>query len=284
MRLSVELDRAWSEALEKVDAVEPGEELRVRWSVALQALTAAVGEREERYVAAGKDVRLDHWPPTLEEIVGLETAPREPERGRIQLEQAQILALQLLVQSMGKFTSAMGESGERTEQGALWESGAFAVIRDHGALAMRITREMEAVDATEVDAPAIPGSELMRARAVEALGAARRALQRSDPEGTLLHCIRAARARVASFSPEGRSSVDLSALPVHSTSPLPVKMLGLAEQVVRGDLAGGTDNAGVSVVLAHALLPAVEGLVLNPPVEDLLALLRDCPAAEEDEQ
>jgi hypothetical protein len=280
MTLTAELERAWSEALASVDCGDPHENLRVRWSVAPKALTTAVSEREARYVTSDKDVRLDHWPPTPEEIVGLEVEPTSREDKRTQLEQAQILVLELLIKSMGEFAEAMAELSDGANGRVLWEAGAFAIIRDRAALALRITRELDAVDAMELESDRVSDEELIRARAFEALHTGRRALLHSDPEAALLHCLRAARARLASFAPEGNSALDFSSLPEPNRSVLPVKMLTLAEEVIGREVDGRPINAGVSLMLAHALLPRVGQLVVDPSVEELIELLRDWPAPE----
>jgi hypothetical protein len=279
MTLSDELGRAWSEALGAIDNVDAGEDLRVRWAVALQGLTAAVSAREKRYVAEGVDVRLDHWPPTEEEVAGLDPDPAETEFGRSQLELAQILAIELLVKDMGSFAEAISESAEGSGEGQLWEAGAFSRIRDRADLTLRITRELHGVDAAKFHEATPNRMEVARARAFEALASAQKALRRSDPDAALFHCLRAIRARIASLLVDGPDALDLTATArLDIGAALPAKMMGLAEEIVAREMAGRPVNSGLPLLLAHALVPATERLVETPRVEELLAAARSLGA------
>lgn len=270
MTLSSDLDRAWSEALTELDAEKANEDLTVRWSVALRALMAAISEREACYVAAGKDVRLDHWPPSADDVAALRVEPEGPEDERLQLEQAQLLAIELMVKRMGSLTAAMEGSPETG--GGLWQSGAFAAIRGLAAATMRITRELDTVDKIVLADREPAESERMRSRAIEAVEASLRAFENGDPEATLLHCLRAVRSRVASLPPNEEAD------PRPGTGGDPeevsgtVAMFRLAEQVICGEATGRADNGGVSLVLAFALLPVTAALVSNPLHEELVGL------------
>jgi hypothetical protein len=270
MTLSSDLDRAWSEALTQIDAEKANEDLAVRWSVALRALMAAISEREARYVAAGKDVRLDHWPPSADDVAALQVQPDGSEDERLQLEQAQLLAIELMVKRMGSLTAAMEGSPEAG--GGLWQSGAFAAIRGLAAAAMRITRELDTVDEIVLADRESAEGEPMRRRAIEAVEAGLRAFENGDPEATLLHCLRAARARVASLPPDEEADPRPGTGDGHEDVSRTVAMFRLAERVICGEATGRAANGGVSLVLAFALLPAAAALVSNPLHEELVGL------------
>jgi hypothetical protein len=271
MELTPELDRAWSLALRRVAADDEHEDLRTRWSLVLQGLTATISKREKELVQRGVDPRHFTWPLGAVEATNLELQATDLEKRRRQLEDAQLLALDRLIRSIGSFMSRLLGDEDEGMGSTWWESGAFSLARLNAALALRITRELDAVDAAQRD-DRVSKMEIMRSRAFEAMESAIAARDRSDPEAALLHCVRAARARIASLSLNG--GVPSSFLSASNLDgPIPVKMLALAEQLLQYEVAGTDMDSGVSTVLAENMVPAVEQLVRNPPVDEVVALI-----------
>jgi hypothetical protein len=268
--LSPELERAWSLALSQLAIDSEYEDLRTRWSLVMQGLTATISEREKELVRAGIDPTHFTWPLGPTEAANLELQPADPEARRKQLEDAQLLALDRLIKSAGSFFGQLlGEEGDTAP--TWWESGAFSLVRFNAILALRITRELDAVDAAQ-RGEHVSMMELMRCRAFESLESAVAARDRSDPEAALLHCVRSARARIASLSLDGEVPPPFLTAP-SSDGSIPVKMLSLAEQVLQSERAATDTGLGVSTVLAESLVPAVEQLVQNPPVDEVVGLI-----------
>lgn len=271
MELAPELDHAWSLALRQVAADEGHENLRTRWSLVMQGLTAAISEREQELVGRGIDPRHFTWPLGVTEAINLELQPVDLEDQRRQLEDAQLLALDRLVKSIGSFINGLLSDEDDGMGSTWWESGAFSLARLNATLALRITRELDAVDAAQ-RGEHVSKMELMRCRAFEALETAIAAHDRSDPEAALLHSVRSARARIASLSLDGAVPPPFHSAP-SSEGPIPVKMLALAEQLLQSEIVGTDIDPGASTVLAENLVPAVEQLVRNPPVDEVVALI-----------
>ena len=272
MAMSSDLERMWTKALRLAGSEDVHEDLRTRWAVTMQALTAAVSEREAKLVAEGIDPMHYKWPLDADDAFKLKIEPNGIVTQRVQLEDAQLLALELLVKSVGPLTEALTASAADAANVSWWEAGAFSLVRFRGALALRITRELDVVDQAQLGEPT-SRMETMRARAFEAMESAISALARSDPEAALLHCLRATRTRIASLSLDGSPALEFSEVMETTTSHLPVRMLTLAEEVIARETAGRPVNSGVALVLAYALVPEVERLVKNPPVEELVGII-----------
>lgn len=272
MAMSSDLERTWTKALRLAASEDVHEDLRTRWAVTMQALMAAVSEREEKLVAEGIDPKHYKWPLDADDAIKLEIEPNGIDAQRVQLEDAQLLALELLVKSVGPLTEALTESATDAANVSWWEAGAFSLVRFRGALALRITRELDVVDQAQLG-ESTSRMETLRARAFEAMEGAINALARSDPEAALLHCLRATRARIASLLLDGSPALEFSEVTETATSHLPVRMLTLAEEVISRETAGKRVDSGVALVLACALVPEVERLVKNPPVEELVGII-----------
>ena len=273
MTMSSDLERMWTKALRVAATEDVHEDLRTRWAITLQALTAAVSERETKLVDEGIDPKHYKWPLDANDAVELEIEPEGIDARRVQLEDAQLLALELLVHAVGPLAEAITESETANANTPWWEAGAFSIVRFRGALALRITRELDAIDEAQFGEP--PSQmEKMRARAFEAMKSANDALARSDPEAALLHCLRATRARIASLTLDGSSGPEFSEIAPTATAHLPVRMLALAEEAVARETVGEPVDAGVALVLAHALVPEIERLVKNPPVDELIGIVK----------
>ncbi len=270
--MSSDLERTWTKALHLAASEDAHEDLRTRWALTMQALTAAVSEREEKLVAEGIDPKHYKWPLDADDAIKLEIEPNGIDAQRVQLEDAQLLALELLVKSVGPLTEALTESATDAANVPWWEAGAFSLVRFRGALALRTTRELDAVDQAQLGEPT-SRMETLRARAFEAMESAINALARSDPEAALLHCLRATRSRIASLSLDGSPALEFSEVTETASSHLPVRMLTLAEEVITRETAGKPVDSGVALVLACALVPEVERLVKNPPVEELVGII-----------
>ena len=275
MTMSSDLERMWTKALRVAATEDVHEDLRTRWAITLQALAATVSERETKLVDEGIDPKHYKWPLDANDAVELEIEPEGIDARRVQLEDAQLLALELLVHAVGPLAEAITESETETDDANTpwWEAGAFSIVRFRGALALRITRELDAIDEAQFGEPP-SHMETMRARAFEAMRSANDALARSDPEAALLHCLRATRARIASLTLDGSSRPDFSEIAPTAAARLPVRMLALAEEAVARETVGEPVDAGVALVLAHALVPEIERLVKNPPVDELIGIVK----------
>lgn len=187
--LGEELEHAWSKALDAVLDDDTLEGARARWGSLLQALGHEAEAGSKQALAIGLDALLGgELLAASPEVVELDP---DPDQGFKQAEVAYIFAFEPLVAAIQgllrhpiertTISRAHGFSREH-----LWDSGAFAAVRDRAQFAAAI--EAERVEARaraaglaseEDDVRA--GGEFQKLRFAEA------ALSRGDPEAAILH-------------------------------------------------------------------------------------------------
>jgi hypothetical protein len=276
MELSRDLEQAWSKALDPdlLDSAHEG--LRSRWSALVTGLHAAIAQADMALEAAGVDVRLYEWPPRPEGALELELAPEDAQVERRQLQIAQLVAFEQLALALGSVTEQRGVridliAGRETAR--WWEAGAFALARLRTQLVLRIVERIEAADAVVLGAGAQPRRQRSWTQAVQSLDAAQAAASRGDPEAALLHALCSARERLRALRVDGELADDFSWSDLQRVDALVQvgRLLELAEDAIRRHVGNTAMDPGVALVLARSLLPAVQRLLLHPPVDELAA-------------
>jgi hypothetical protein len=274
-RLTVAAERAWSAALDPAAVDEANRELLDdQWSNVMAVVRRQAELSSRALEAAGLDATVDQFPPDLSQLLALALDP-DPERRRRQLQLAQFYALdQLLAALQGLRHPSRAALDPRTGQltQTWWDSGAFALVRTRAQHLVRVTLALlnaehaaiataggEAATAPEqVPHPAQPPPWWAHLHlSAEALG-------RGDIEATLLHAHLALTARFtdvpsladAVAAPFGEEAEDEAAKTL---------VAKLDEAIARLAEGSGVD-LGVTVPLAHALLPLIQRLLLPVPM------------------
>jgi hypothetical protein len=276
-RLTVTAERAWSAALDPAVLGEANRELLDQWANLVAVIQRQAGMSSRALEAAGLDTTADQFPPGMRQLLTLEFDP-DPERRRRQLQLAQFYALDQLVTALQALQHpskvAMNpQTGQVTQ--AWWDAGAFASVSARARHLARVTlalldAEQAAIAAAAGEAATIPGQVRPPTQpppwwAHLDLGA--EALRRGDIEATLLHAHLALTARFTDVP----SLTDAVATPFGDEAEgEAVKTLVARLEEAIGRLAAGAGvDLGVSVPLAHALLPLIERLLLPVPMTSI---------------
>jgi hypothetical protein len=273
-RLTVAVERAWSAALDPATLGEANEELLDQWASLIAVIQRQAELSSRALEAAGLDATVDQFPPDVQQLLALEL-DADLERRRRQLQMAQFYALDQLVTALqGLRHPSPAALDPRTGQATQtwWESGAFALVRARARHLARVTlallnAEHAAISAATGEAASVPGQVSPPAQpppwwAHLQLGA--EALRRGDIEATLLHAHLSLIARFADAS----SLTDAVAAPFGDEAEGEAAKLLVAklEEAIQRLAAGAGVDLGVTVPLAHALLPLIERLLLPVPM------------------
>jgi hypothetical protein len=95
-------------------------------------------------------------------------------------------------------------------------------------------------------------------------------LARGDTDAALLHAVRAAHARLAGLQDSGALEPSFSWKSLQGLASMnpTARLLQLAEEVAQ-NVTRSSPGSGVTVPLAHALVPLVGSLVHRPPIDEL---------------
>jgi hypothetical protein len=275
-RLTVAAERAWSAALDPAAVDEAKRELLDdQWSSVMAVVRRQAELSSRASEAAGLDATVDQWPPDVPQFLVLDLDP-DPERRRRQLQLAQFYALdQLLVALQGLRQPSRAALDPRTGQltQTWWDSGAFALVRTRAQHLVRVTLALlnaehaaivvaaagEAATAPEqVSPPAQPPPWWTH------LHLSAEALDRGDIEATLLHVHLALIARFT----EVPSLADAVAAPFgeEAEGEAARTLVAKLEEAIARLAEGSGVDLGVTVPLAHALLPLIQRLLLPVPM------------------
>lgn len=278
LKLSGELERAWSDALDAAVMEEAEGELNTEMSSFVTAMNGALQETDARLLAAGIDPKIYTWPYDPEVFKSLEATSR-PEARRSQMVVAQMIALREVLVAFKALQEPSGEevdpiTGSRTEW---FEAGAFSLFRDRAMLLLRITREVDSVTDTLLTEPTNSKKlDLSIEAAVESMKAARSAHAHGDLDAALLHC-RAALRGVLESMPFIEGGDERLLAPgallaqVPSLSDYSLALCLLDTEV--SALASRRADLGVAMPLTDGLLPVIATIVHEPPIVELQAII-----------
>lgn len=278
LKLSGELERAWSDALDATVMDQAEGELNTEMSSFVTAMNGALQETDAKLLAAGIDPKIYTWPYDPEVFKSLEASPR-PEARRSQLVVAQMIALREVLMAFKALQEPSGEEvdlidGSRTEW---FEAGAFSLFRDRAILLLRITREVDRVtDALLTEPGNSKKLDLSIEAAVESLKAARSAYGHGDLDAALLHCRAALRGVLESMPFIERRDERLLA-----PGALLAQVPSLCEyssalrllDTEASALASRRADLGVAMPLTDGLLPVIATIVHEPPIVELQAII-----------
>ncbi len=267
--LSVELERAWSDALDEQALGEAFELLDGQWASLIATVATRAQDAVARAQAAGISPLVPHpQDPSNAHTVSVHPTPEQAWR---QLQLAEMTALERLLQALGALKSKRTAETPRpgAEEEGWWQSGAFALVR---LRARQLSRAARALDAAEVrllaekgkDAP--PRSVQLDGGWVDRLELARAADSRGDPESVLIHLRLALRERAA-----GLAGCDADALDESFERRLAEdsRLAGLSGplsamcEASRDLSAGRPVDLGACVALARFLIEPVGELCLG---------------------
>jgi hypothetical protein len=278
LKLSGELERAWSDALDATVMEHAEGELNTEMSSFVTAMTGALQETDAKLLAAGIDPKIYTWPYDPEVFKSLEASSR-PEARRSQLVVAQMIALREVLVAFKALQEQSGEEvnlmdGSRTEW---FEAGAFSLFRDQATLLLRITREVDRVTDTLLAEPANAKKlDLSIEAAVESLKAARSAHAHGDLDAALLHCRAALRGALESmpFIERGDQRLQAPGALLAQVSSLSdySSALRLLDTEANA-LASRRADLGVAMPLIDGLLPVIASIVHEPPIVELQAIV-----------
>jgi hypothetical protein len=273
-RLTVTAERAWSAALDPAAVGEAHRELLDQWANLVAVIQRQAGLSSRALEDAGLDATADQFPPGGPQLLTLEFDP-DPERRRRQLQLAQFYALEQLVTALQGLqhpskAALDPQTGQVTQ--TWWDAGAFALVGARARHLARVTlalldAEQAAIAAAAGEAATVPGRVRPPAPpppwwAHLDLGA--EALRRGDIEATLLHAHLSLTARFTDVP----SLSDAVAAPFgdEAESEAVKTLVAKLEEAIERLAAGAGVDLGVSVPLAHALLPLIERLLLPVPM------------------
>jgi hypothetical protein len=272
-KLSGELERAWSDALDSTVMDRAEDELNTELSALVTTMTGALQETDEKLQAAGIDPKIYTWPYDPEVFKALEPSS-DPEAGRSNLVIAQMIALREVLEAFKALREPSGEeidlvAKSRTEW---FEAGAFALFRDRAALLLKVTREVDRVTDILLVEPPASKLDLSVEAADESLEAARRAYSRGDLDAALLHGRGALRGILESLPfierEDGRllePGTLLAQVPSLREYASALRLL----DAEAGALPSRRAELGVAVPLIDGLLPVIATIVHEPPIVEL---------------
>lgn len=187
VRLSDDLERVWSDALQPEPLGEAHERLRAEWSSVSAVLQRRSEAATRALKAAGVDPKLRVHPLDPAQIHELELDYQGGEAWK-QLQVAELLLLTQLLQAMnGLFEPSAQQviidDDDQPTETSWWEAGAFELVRKRAGALIRVSQELEAA---ENQATGQPSSEHASAW-LDRLGRARQAIDYGDAEAGLLH-------------------------------------------------------------------------------------------------
>jgi hypothetical protein len=273
IKLSGELERAWSDALDASVMERAEGELNNELSAFVTAMSGALEETDAELLAAGIDPRLYTWPYDPEVFKKLEPST-DPKTRRSQLVTAQMVVLREVLEAFKALQEPSGEEIDLVAQSRTewFEAGAFSLFRDRAALLLRVTRDVDRVTDILVAEPAAAKLDLSVEAAFESLKAGRAAYARGDLDAAIVHCRAALRGALESLPFIRRSDerlVEPGALLAQAPSLREYAGALRLLDAEAGALSRRRAPLGIAVPLIEGLLPVITSIVNEPPIVEL---------------
>jgi hypothetical protein len=284
IKLSGELERAWSDALDRTVMEQAEEELNGELSAFVTAMTGALAETDAKLLAAGIDPKIYSWPYDPEVFKALEPDP-DPGARRTRLVIAQMIALRELLVAFKALHEPTCEQIDLVGQSRTkwFEAGAFSLFKGRATLLLRVTREVDRLTDTLLAEPPVSKLDLSVEAAFESLKAGQDAYSRGDLDAAVIHCRAALRGVLESLPFVERGDQRLLE---PGTLLARVPSLGEYASALRlldaeaGALASRRADLGIALPLIDGLLPVVAAIVGEPPIIELQEI---CAADGEEE-
>jgi hypothetical protein len=276
VRLSQQLEKVWSSALDETALDEAQQDVLAEWSAVLRSLHREVDEAETHLAEAGIDPRLASHPLDPAAVATFQL-DAEPEQRWQQLQAAQLIALENLARAVGALTEPSGKRVplQTGVTESWWEAGAFGLVRSRALLVLRVTREVERGQALLLGEEPPSEAAVARDRAYDALDASRIALTRGDPEAALLHAHTALRLRVRAALTNTNSDFSAADRPGAVLARVPslaewAEVLQLLDAAAARSLAGDGTPVDVTVPLARVVVPLAREVIRSVQLAELV--------------
>jgi hypothetical protein len=284
IQLSGQLERVWSDALEKARMGQAEEELNGELGALVSAMTAAVEETDEKLQAAGVDPKIYSWPFDPDLVKRLRGDP-EPRERRAQLVIAQMIAIRELLVAFKALSEPSGEqldsvSESRTEW---FEAGAFSLLKDRARLLLRVTREVDRATAVLLGQEVPTKLDLSVEAAFASLRSARDGYSRGDLEAALIHCRAALRGALESLPFISAGDERLLTPGLLFSRVLSLNDYAASLQLLDAEveaLQGRAVDPGIALPLVEGLLPVIARIVNEPPIMELQKIISSQPAED----
>jgi hypothetical protein len=251
--LTVELERAWSAALEPSALADAQSELGARFSSLLHSIQRCVAAGDRALKESGRDTQISAFPLPESQLSELTFTPDDERRWR-QYQLAELEALNALLEALKglQAPSAHRMTLATGEVESWWEAGAFELVRARVRLLARVSAAASAAEAALLERSA--GDKQQR-DFFERLQLATEALSHGDPEGALVHGFAALRQRAAlGTDPVPDDLLDRLAADPRLAAEAP--LLGLLHE------AAATLGSGLGLDIGAAVLVAPRALAL----------------------
>jgi hypothetical protein len=277
IRLSGELERAWSDALDNAVMARSEKELNGEIGALATAMIGAVQNADAKLNAADIDTTIGRWPYDPALFKSLERSSSSQDR-RGQLVIAQMIVLRQVLEAFKALNEPSGEEIDLlTQSRTTWfESGAFLLIKKRAELLLRITQEVDNAGDVLLAQPSVPKLDRSIEAAFDLLGAARGAYSSGDIDASVLHCRGALRAILESlpFLTVGderllNPGTLLAQAPSLDGYGSPLRLLDTEANA----LGSRRVEPGIGVPLVEGLLPVIATILHEPPIAELQGII-----------
>jgi hypothetical protein len=260
--LTVELERAWSAALEPAAMADAQSEMGARLSSLLHSIQRRVAAGDRALKESGRDTQISEYPLPASAMTELTFTPDAERRWR----QYQLAELEALTGLLEAVKGLQAPSAHRITLStghveSWWEAGAFDLVRARVRLLARVSVAASSAEAV------LQGRSAVDSRALDffdQLRLASEALSHGDPEGALVHGFAALRQRAAlAAGPVPDDLLDRLASDPRLATEAPLLRLMREAAATLG--SGEGLDVGASVLVAPRALALLGRLRLEEP-------------------
>lgn len=275
--LTDDLERAWSDALDKLELQNAQAELGARLSSLVRSIHRRSEATESALRESGFDPSIARFPIGRDEEIALTLQPDAEHRFR-QLQIAELEALALVVDAIQALASPSAAEVTATGQRRTWwEAGAFDLVRRRVEYLRRVSEAAGRAESDVVGRGADDEDTL--GHVLDRLRLASDAVSRGDPEAALIHCSLALSERIEQ---EGGSSppdpiAHLAACIDDERAAALLTQLGVAVSTLD---RGESLEIGAAALLAPRVLELAGCLCFERPDELRRALTEEAPGGD----
>jgi hypothetical protein len=262
-----DLAEAWQRAMNSALNEGIRSALTAKWSSLMTLVVQGGKARSVELEELGLEIRHHELPPFQRQVSSLEHNPADLKTRVRQLEMAHLIVVERVAKAIGRVLQVEGS----------WDPESFSEAREHASLLADLDQRMSAARAAAASQHRSPALE---PEAVRRIRQARRAWDRADSDGALLHALAAARwliADAAGVDPDHVPSDYIERLARNGASASLAGMLALGSRYVDQLLADGRADIEIAIVVVPNLLSTLESFAATPPVAAIKSILGDSP-------